>query len=183
MRQEPKNSGSALEDGIETESRLQLIVDTTPALIYSARPDGYIDFFNQHCLEFVGVSFEEMSGWGWTKTIHPDDIESLLAKWRTALGSGEPFMAESRVRRADGKYCRMLHRYVALVDDQGKIVRWFGSSTDIDDQKRAEAVLRQTTDELRRSEFYLAEGPAACTYGKLVFYGRWKTRILVRGAF
>jgi PAS domain-containing protein len=71
MRQEPKNSGNALEDGIETESRLQLIVDTTPALIDSARPDGYIDFFNQHCLEFVGVSFEEMSGWGWTKTIHP----------------------------------------------------------------------------------------------------------------
>ena len=84
MRQEPKNSGNALEDGIETESRLQLIVDTTPALIYSARPDGYIDFFNQHCLEFGGVSFEEMSGWGWTKTIHPDDIESLLAKWRAA---------------------------------------------------------------------------------------------------
>ena len=54
MRQEPKNSGNALEDGIETESRLQLIVDTTPALIYSARPDGYIDFFNQHCLEFGG---------------------------------------------------------------------------------------------------------------------------------
>ena len=167
MRQEPKNSGSALEDGIETESRLQLIVDTTPALIYSARPDGYIDFFNQHCLEFVGVSFEEMSGWGWTKTIHPDDIESLLAKWRTALGSGEPFMAESRVRRADGKYCRMLHRYVALVDDQGKIVRWFGSSTDIDDQKRAEAVLRQTTDELRRSEFYLAEAQ------RLAHMGSW----------
>ncbi len=167
MRQEPKNSGNALEDGIETESRLQLIVDTTPALIYSARPDGYIDFFNQHCLEFVGVSFEEMSGWGWTKTIHPDDIESLLAKWRAALGSGEPFMAESRVRRADGKYCRMLHRYVALVDDQGKIVRWFGSSTDIDDQKRAEAVLRQTTDELRRSEFYLAESQ------RLAHMGSW----------
>ena len=64
MRQEPKNSGNALEDGIEAESRLQLIVDTTPALIYSARPDGYLDFFNQHCLEFVGVSFEEMSGVG-----------------------------------------------------------------------------------------------------------------------
>ena len=75
MRQERKNSDNTLDDGIETESRL--IVNRTPALIYSARPDDYIDFLNQQCLEFVGLSFEEISGWGWTKTIHPDDIEGF----------------------------------------------------------------------------------------------------------
>jgi PAS domain S-box-containing protein len=64
MRQERKNSGKALDDGIETENRLRLIVNRTPALIYSVHPDGYIDFLNQQCLEFVGLSFEEMSGWG-----------------------------------------------------------------------------------------------------------------------
>jgi len=152
---------------METESRLELIINTTPALIYSARSDGYIDFFNQRCLEFLGLPFEEISGWGWTKLVHPDDREELLAKWRAALGSGEPFTAESRVRRADGEYRWMLHRNVAVVDDQRKIVRWFGSSTDIDDQKRSEAVLRQTTDELRRSEFYLAEGQ------RLAHIGSW----------
>ena len=121
MRQERKNSDKALDDVIETGNRLRLIVNRTPALIYSARPDGYIDFLNQQCLEFVGLSFEEMSGWGWTKTIHPDDIEGVLAMWRGAVATGEPLLAESRVRRADGKYRWMLHRYVALVDDQGNM--------------------------------------------------------------
>ena len=158
MRQEGNYSPHAIDDISDSQSQLRLIIDKTPALIYSARPDGYIDFFNQQCLEFLGLPFEAISGWRWTKLVHPDDRGELLAKWRAALASGEPFMAESRVRRADGNYRWMLHRNVAVVDDQRKIVRWFGSSTDIDDQKRTEAVLRQTTDELRRSEFYLAEG-------------------------
>src|SRR5262249_51785957 len=167
MRQEPKNSGNAHEDGTETESLLRLIVNKTPALIYSAGPDGYIDFANERFLEFLGLSFKEISGWGWTKTIHPDDSEEFLAKWRAALESGEPFTAECRVRRVDGKYRWVLHRDVALFDDHGKIVRWFGSSIDIDDQKSAEAALQQTTDELRRSEFYLAEGQ------RLAHIGSW----------
>lgn len=120
MHQERK-SGEALENSLDSESRLRLIVNRTPALIYSARPEGYIDFLNQQCLEFVGLSVEEMSGWGWTKTIHPDDIEGVLAMWRGAVATGECLLAESRVRRADGKYRWMLHRYVALVDDQGNM--------------------------------------------------------------
>ena len=167
MHQDPKNSDKFLDDRIDVESRLRLIIDTTPALIYTARPDGYIDFFNQQSLEFLGLPFEEVSGWGWTKTIHPDDIEGVLTKWRAALTSGEPFMHECRVRRADGEYRWMLNRNVAIVNDEGKIVRWFGSSTEIDDRKRAEAALRQTTDELRRSEFYLAEGQ------RLAHMGSW----------
>ena len=161
------NKTDAFDSSIDTESRLRLIIDTTPALIYSARPDGYIDFFNQHCLDFVGHPFEEMSGWGWSKTIHPQDIENLLVKWRAALASGEACMTEARMRRADGQYRWMLHRYVALVGDWGNIVRWFCSSTDIDDQKQAEAALEQTRDELQRSEFYLAEGQ------RLAHIGSW----------
>ena len=167
MRQERENSANALADDIDTESGLRLIVNRTPALIYSARPDGYIDFFNQQSLEFLGLPFEEISGWRWTKLVHPDDLEGVLAKWRAALETGEPFTSESRVHRADGNYCWMLHRNVAIVDDQGKIVRWFCTSIDIDDRKRAEAGLRQTTDELRRSEFYLAEGQ------RLAHMGSW----------
>ena len=167
MRQENKTFTNAIEGGIDAERPLRLIVNKTPALIYSARPDGYIDFFNQQCVEFLGLPLEEISGWGWTKTVHPDDIEEVLAKCRAALETGESFMAEFRVRRADGKYRWMLHRNVALFDNHGKIVRWFGSSIDIDDQKSAEAALRQTTEELRRSEFYLAEGQ------RLAHIGSW----------
>lgn len=90
MRQEQKNFVKALDDGLDAESRLPLIIDTTPALIYSARSDGYIDFFNQHCLEFLGLPFEEISGWKSTKTVHPDDIEGVLAKWRAAPNRFKP---------------------------------------------------------------------------------------------
>jgi PAS domain S-box-containing protein len=76
MHQEPKIA-AALEDSVDSESRLRLIVDKTPGLIYSARPDGYIDFFNQQCLEFLGVPLEEIAGWGWTRTVHSDDIEAF----------------------------------------------------------------------------------------------------------
>ncbi|HVO94695.1 MAG TPA: sigma 54-interacting transcriptional regulator [Terriglobales bacterium] len=153
--------------GLDSETRPRLILDKTPALIFSSRPDGFIDFFNQRSLEFLGLPLEEISGWGWTKLIHSDDIEGLLAKWRRALQVGEPFVAESRMRRADGAYRWMLHRCVSLRDEQGNIARWFGSSIDIDDQKSAEAALRQTTDELRRSEFYLSEGQ------RLAHIGSW----------
>jgi PAS domain S-box-containing protein len=167
MDEERTHCGHPLTDSIDWESRLRLIINNTPALIYSACPDGYIDFFNQQWLEFLGLPFEEISGWGWTKLVHPDDREEFLAKWRSALETGESVMTESRVRRTDGDFRWMLHRNVALVDDQKNVVRWFGTSIDIDDQKRAEAALRQTTDELRRSEFYLAEGQ------RLAHIGYW----------
>jgi PAS domain S-box-containing protein len=167
MRQEGNYSRHAIDDISDSESRLRLIVDKTPALIFSARPDGYVDFFNQHCLDFLGLSFQEIAGWEWTKTVHPDDLEGFLAKWRVAIASGEPFEHECRIRHTNGQYHWMLFRNVALLDDQRKITRWFGSSTDIDDQKRAEAALRQRTDELRRSEFYLAEGQ------RLAHIGSW----------
>jgi formate hydrogenlyase transcriptional activator len=163
MDQERKHSGNTLAD----ESRLRLIVDKTPALIYSACPDGYIDFFNQQCLEYVALPFEKISGWKWMKLLHPEDREEFFAKWRSALQSGESFIVESRVRRSDGEYRWMLHRAVALVDDQRNVVRWFGSSIDIGDQKRAAAALRETTNELRRSEFYLGEGQ------RLAHIGSW----------
>jgi PAS domain-containing protein len=80
MRQERENSANALADDIDTESGLRLIVNRTPALIYSARPDGYIDFLNQHCLEFVGLSFEEMSGWGLSSASTADTTLTRDAK-------------------------------------------------------------------------------------------------------
>jgi PAS domain-containing protein len=82
MRQERKNSDKALDDGIEPESRLRHIVNRTPAVICSARPDGYIDFLNQQCLEFGGLSFEEMSGWDGPRQFIRTTLKEL-AKWRT----------------------------------------------------------------------------------------------------
>jgi PAS domain S-box-containing protein len=130
---------------------LQELVDSVPALIHTARPDGYIDFFNQRWLEYVGLRFEDLEGWKWTAAIHPDDVSALVAKWRACIASGEPFELESRVRRADGAYRWMWHQKLPLRNAGGEIVKWYGSSVDIDDRKRAD-------EERTEAEFYLAEG-------------------------
>src|SRR5436190_13987811 len=84
-------------------SDLQLLVDSAPSLIHTGRPDGYLDFFNQTWLRYVGRSLEDMEGWNWTAVIHPEDVEGILDKWRASLASGEPFLYEARVQRADGE--------------------------------------------------------------------------------
>lgn len=137
-------------DLASTKIEERLVIHTTPALIHTALPDGNIDFFNRRWLEYLGLTLEDVQGWRWTAVIHPEDVAGIVEKWRTSLATGEPFEAETRVRRADGVYRWFLHRKVALRDDCGKIVRWYGSSIDIEDRKQAE-------DALRRSEAYLAE--------------------------
>src|SRR6266481_5892084 len=122
---------------------LRVLVDSLPALIHTGLPDGYLDFFNQRWLEFVGLRLEDLEGWKWTAAVHPDDVTGLVAGWRACLASGEPLEFEARVRRADGEYRWMLHHKVALRDECGHIVKWYGSSVDIEDRKRAECRSRE----------------------------------------
>jgi PAS domain S-box-containing protein len=140
-----------------SEDHLRLVLDTTPALIHTGRPDGYLDYFNQRWLKYVGRSLEELQGWGWTASIHPDDVEGIVNEWRASLASGEPFEYEARVRQADGEYRWMLHRTVPLRDEHRNIVKWHGSSIDIEDRKQAEEAL----DERLRFETLLTELSAA----------------------
>ncbi len=123
-------------------SDLQRIIDSTPALIHTARPDGYHDFFNKTCLNYVGCSLEDLQGMKWTASIHSEDVEGMVNAWRTSLASGEPFLYEARVRSADGQYRWMLHQKVAVRDEQQNIVKWYGTSIDIEDRKRAEQSFR-----------------------------------------
>src|SRR5256886_1414367 len=153
-----------------TEDALRRAVDTTPAFIHTARPDGYLDYFNRGWLDFLGKSLEEVCGWRWTESVHPEDVATLVQKWHAALASGEPFEVESRVRRADGTYRAFLHRKVPLRDEHGNIAKWFGSSVDIEDRKCAERKIAEKTSELERSEFYLREGE------RLAHMGSWSLR-------
>ena len=136
---------------------LRQIVDLSPALLHTARADGYLDFFNQGWLNFVGQPLERLLGWGWTSFIHPEDVEAFVQRWRESIATGEGFEGTARVRRADGKYRWMLHHKLAMRSDGGEIIKWHGSSIDIDGQKRAEKQLLESTQELQRSEAYLAE--------------------------
>ena len=127
----------------------RLVLDTTPVLIFSARPDGYIDYFNQRCLDYLGVPLDALEGGRWTNFIHPDDLEEHLRRWRTSIASGEPAVSQARVRKANGEYRWLLHHTEPLRDELGNLVRWFGSSIDIEDLKRAEETIRDAEQELR----------------------------------
>jgi formate hydrogenlyase transcriptional activator len=129
---------------------LRALIDSLPALIHTGRPDGYLDFFSQRWLEFVGLRLEDFEGWKWTAAVHPDDVAGLVASWRASLASGEPLSFEARVRRADGEYRWMLHQKVAVRDESGEIAKWYGSSIEIEDRKRAEFKIRAQEAELRR---------------------------------
>jgi formate hydrogenlyase transcriptional activator len=139
-----------IDDLKRAEEHLRLVIDTTPALIHSGRPDGYLDYFNKRWLEYLGVSLDAIIGWRWTNSVHPDDVEELVRQWRAAIATGQPLDCEARVRRADGEWRAMLHRKFPLRDESGNVARWFGSSIDIEDRKRDEDALRQRTEELQR---------------------------------
>lgn len=140
------------------ERNLSSIIDTIPALVWSLRIDGSAEFFNQHYLDYVGLSAEQARGWGWTGTVHADDLAGLLGAWRRIMLAQKSGEVEARVRRADGVFRWLLFRINPLRNDYGHIVRWYGISIDIDDRKRAE-------ERLRRSEAFLAEGQRASQTG------------------
>jgi PAS domain S-box-containing protein len=124
-----------------SEHNLNLIVNTTLALSWSARPDGSADFFNQPYLDFVGLSAEQSQDWGWTVAVHPEDLNGLAASWQSIMASGTAGEAEARLRRFDGEYRWFLFRANPLRDESGNIVKWFGINADITERKRAEDLL------------------------------------------
>jgi formate hydrogenlyase transcriptional activator len=148
---------------------VELLVDSIPALIHTARPDGYLDYFNRPWLEYLGSTLDKVAGWNWTAFVHPEDVEGIVAKWRACLATGEIFEYETRVRRANGEYRWMFHRKVPLRDANGNIVKWYGSSLDIEERKTAEDQLRRNAEELQRNEFYLAEGQRLAHMGSWAF--------------
>ena len=138
-----------IEDQKQSQRSLTSIINAMPTLLASASPDGRGDFFNQRWLDYTGLSAEQLQGWGWATPLHPDDVE-LLKIWRSSLVSGAPLEAEARMRRFDGVYRWFVFRGNPLRDESGRIVKWYGTSIDIDDRKCAER-------ELQRKEAFLAE--------------------------
>jgi PAS domain S-box-containing protein len=130
-------------------AQLQLVVDTIPTLVSRTRGDGSLEFMNQRWREYLGLPLKEVKDWAWTAALHPEDQERFMDQWRAALSSGEPLKTEARMRRADGEYHWLSISVVPLRDAGGKIVNWYGSSTDIEESKRAEERARQADRERR----------------------------------
>jgi PAS domain S-box-containing protein len=132
---------SALVEIKNSEHRLRTTVDMIPALAWSARPDGSAEFFNRRWLDYAGLSSEEAADWGWTIAVHPEDQHRLMDYWRHLLAAGRAGEIEARLRRYDGAYRWFLFRAEPVRDQHGAIFKWYGANTDIEDRKRAEALL------------------------------------------
>ncbi|MGA2391580.1 MAG: sigma 54-interacting transcriptional regulator [Candidatus Sulfotelmatobacter sp.] len=140
---------NALAEIKKSELRLRTIIDTIPAMAWCTLPDGFTEFNNQRWLDYTGLSAEEGLGWGWTTTIHPEDSEELIDMWRDRIASKKPAEGEARIRRFDGEYRWFICRSEPLMDEQGNVVRWYGTATDIEDRKRAEDRLRSSEQNFR----------------------------------
>jgi PAS domain S-box-containing protein len=126
------------------EHELRSIIETIPSMLWSTSPAGNTTHLSQRCLEYCGVTYEEMISRGWEKFIHPDDLVESVTAFNRATNSGESFRIIQRLRRADGEY-RWHHTMgEPLRDPQGSIIQWYGLSIDIDERKRAEDQLRDT---------------------------------------
>jgi PAS domain S-box-containing protein len=135
------------------EREIRLVADTIPALVWSALPDGAVEYFNQRWLTYTGLTSEQAGGWGFIDAYHPEDrasVRNLTSVQIPHAAPADELKTEARLRGVDGKYRWFLGRAMALRDEAGNIVRWYGTAIDIEDRKRAE-------DALRRSEAYLAE--------------------------
>jgi formate hydrogenlyase transcriptional activator len=139
LEQEPQQPASAL----------QSLIDVIPAILWRAKPDGSIEFFNQRFYEYTRLSPEEARGSGWQFVIHPEDLAQAMTHWHEVLASGQPGEMEVRMRRFDDVYRWFLVRAVPKHDEQCNIIKWYGSNTDIEDRKRAEEKLRDDERELR----------------------------------
>jgi len=132
------------------EAELHEVVDSIPAIVWRALPDGSNSYANSRFVEYVGMPAEQIAGSGWQAAVHPDDLERHKAKWLASAASGEPHENDVRFLRADGQYRWQLCRGIPVRDETGNIVRWYGVLTDIEDRKQAEDKIREQETELRQ---------------------------------
>ncbi len=135
----------------ENEERLRQIFEAIPQMVWTSMPDGTVDSANRKFLDYFGITLEQAGANEWKRGIHPDDLELLLGRWANALKTGEQYEIECRMKRdSDRKYRWHLNRALPLRDTHGRIVKWFGTCTDIEDQKRQSEELARSNAELQR---------------------------------
>jgi PAS domain S-box-containing protein len=133
----------------DSEQHYRLLTEAIPPMVWTADTDGGIDFCNQRWLDYSGLTLEQTKGWGWMSVLHPDDVQRAVELWKESLSSGAIFQIEYRFKRiTDGSYRWFLARALPLRDESGSIVKWFGTCTDIHDQKRSQ----EEREDLLRSE-------------------------------
>jgi formate hydrogenlyase transcriptional activator len=132
-----------------SEESFRLIVDSIPGLAVAMTAGGELEFVSQQCLDYFGMTLNELKGWTTSDIVHPDDLSRVLTTWRRSYETGHPYDSEYRIRRADGEYRWFNVRALPWRDTEGRIIRWYALHTDIDDRKRVEEALRASELNLR----------------------------------
>jgi PAS domain S-box-containing protein len=134
---------------LQSGERFKVLIDAIPQVIWANDGHGRANYFNRRWYDFTGLGFEESAGLGWQAIVHPDDALNSIKKWNDAMQRKKEFATEYRLRRADGVYCWFIGRNVPLLDPENRVLGWFGTATDIEDLKKAEASLRESRERLR----------------------------------
>ena len=137
----------------ESERQLRTLVNAVPLLAWMAEKDGHIFWYNQRWYDYTGTTPEEMEGWGWQSVHDPEVLPRVLERWRASIASGTPFEMEFPLKSADGEFRAFLTRVEPLRDAQGRVVRWFGMNTDVEDLRRA---VKQGEEANRMKDEFLA---------------------------
>lgn len=140
---------AANKQRLDAKNQLQTIIDTIPTLAWSASADGAVEFYSKRWRDYTGLSHEEASGWKWKVAIHPDDLDSLVEQWLKIMAARKPAELEGRMRGSDGTYRWFLFRVAPALDENGEVVKWFGTNTDIEMRKRTEDTLRANEERFR----------------------------------
>src|SRR3954465_2659685 len=145
-----KDDDGAEEALFSGEQELRLFVETIPALVWRAGPEGNVDYVNKHLLQYFGAPLGDIIGWAWAERVHPDDVAFKTTTWLTNLESGTSHEAVCRFRGADGRYRWFLVSGAPLMAMNGRVLCWYGILIDIDDRRKAEEALRESEFKLRQ---------------------------------
>jgi len=133
----------------QSQSYLNLLIESLPQLVWTYRPDGKCDYLSPQWVRYTGIPESEQLGYGWLNQLHPNDRVATIGAWNRAVKEKSPFDAEFRIRGTDGNYRWFKTRALPLRSEEGEVIKWFGTSTDTEDQKRIEILLRQREEQAR----------------------------------
>jgi len=148
----------------ESEKKFRLLADAIPQLAWTARADGYIYWYNERWYEYTGTTPEQMEGWGWQRVHDQNVLPAVLERWTASIATGKPFGMTFPLRGADGQFRPFLTRVMPLMDPEGRVVQWFGTNTEIAEQKEMEDALRQAKAEAERANLAKSKFLAAASH-------------------